>query len=221
MSENENINNSRPESDEINDKNSPNLIINLQDSVSSFNKYNNDDELMKSANNIILKPQFSSSSKYMSRNIESDLNNIYSSNSFNKNKFFSKSKINSISTEPESMVGFQSPSPKKHKKFSVFKMIEKSKNTKKNKYNYEENNKKKIDEEDTGRERKDINGTVIKKKNRKKIKISFADQINENNPLATIIDIESFKKYNVIYGMPKEEIIHKNVSSKCQCCNIF
>ena len=46
-------------------------------------------------------------------------------------KLYSKTKINSMSTDPDSNVGFHSPSPKKSKKFSFFKMVEKSKNTKK------------------------------------------------------------------------------------------
>ena len=55
------------------------------------------------------------------------------------------------------------------------------------------------------------------------MKVSFIDEIHEDQPLAKIIDIESFKKYNFIVGMPKEEHIkgtHINASN-CQCCLIF
>ena len=214
----ENENNSNQEIDEINDKNTPNLLINLQESLSSFNKSNNEDEMMKSENNIISNTKLHSSTKYISRNYDNnELKNNNSTSSMNQ-KFLSK--ITSMSTDPESIVGFHSPSPKKQKKLSIFKMMEKSKNKKK-KYNFEENLKKKIEEEDTSRERIDAYGNIIKKKNKRKYKVSFIDEVKENNPLATIIDIESFKKFNFIYGMPKEEIIHKNAKSNCQCCNIF
>jgi GGDEF domain-containing protein len=216
MSDNEN--NSNEEINEINIKDNPNLIINLQESLSSFNKSNNEEEIIKSTNiinNIILpNPQKSASNKLISRN--------YDDNDLNTRslKLYSKTKINSMSTDPDSNVGFHSPSPKKSKKFSFFKMVEKSKNTKKFS-NFQNNYQKKIEEEETGRERRDAFGNIITKKNKKKIKVSFADQINENNPLITVIDIENFKKFNYIYGMPSEEIIHKNVSSKCQCCLIY
>ena len=216
MSDNEN--NSNEEMNEINIKDNPNLIINLQESLSSFNKSNNEEEIIKSTsiiNNIILpNPQKSASNKLISRN--------YDDNDLNTRslKLYSKSKINSMSTDPDSNMGFHSPSPKKSKKFAFFKMVGKSKNKKKIS-GFQSNYEKKIEEEETGRERRDAFGNIITKKNKKKIKVSFTDQINENNPLITVIDIESFKKYNYIYGMPSEEIIHKNVSSKCQCCLIY
>ena len=215
MSDNEN--NSNEEMNEINIKDNPNLIINLQESLSSFNKSNNEEEIIKSniINNIILpNPQKSASNKLISRN--------YDDNDLNTRslKLYSKSKINSMSTDPDSNMGFHSPSPKKSKKFAFFKMVGKSKNKKKIS-GFQSNYEKKIEEEETGRERRDAFGNIITKKNKKKIKVSFTDQINENNPLITVIDIESFKKYNYIYGMPSEEIIHKNVSSKCQCCLIY
>ena len=65
----------------------------------------------------------------------------------------------------------------------------------------------------------DIYGNIINKKNRKKIKISFIDNIT-NQPLVNVIDIESFKNYNYIDGIPQEEKMY-NISSKCQCCLIF
>ena len=62
--------------------------------------------------------------------------------------------------------------------------------------------------------RKDKNGTEICKKNKKKVKISFDKQF------VNIIPIESFKKYNVIVGLPKGEKYY-NGSDDCQCCAIF
>ena len=48
------------------------------------------------------------------------------------------------------------------------------------------------------------------------------DQLHEDQPLVNVIDIESFKKYNFIIGMPKEDNIKStNVNSNCQCCIMF
>ena len=81
------------------------------------------------------------------------------------------------------------------------------------------------------KERTDRNGTVINKKNKRKIKVTFIDQINKinksnkndkndkNNKLVTVIKIESFKQYNVIVGMPKED--YYNNKSECKCCLIY
>ena len=51
--------------------------------------------------------------------------------------------------------------------------------------------------------------------------LSFADEIDEDKPLASVIDIESYKNYNYIFGMPKEDTINKNISTNCQCCILF
>ena len=81
-------------------------------------------------------------------------------------------------------------------------------------------------------ERIDRYGTVINKKNKRKIKVTFIDQINNNNnnnnnnnknKLVSVIKIESFKKYNIILGMPKEDYYlgnNKNISI-CKCCVIY
>ena len=80
----------------------------------------------------------------------------------------------------------------------------------------------KIEEEiETGRERRDYYGTEIKRKNKRKIKITFVDEINENKPLAEVINIESYKKYNYIFGMPSEANFNHNLKTNCQCCITF
>ena len=73
--------------------------------------------------------------------------------------------------------------------------------------------------EDNKIERTDRNGTVINKKNRKKVKISFIDQVDKHKKLVTEVKIESFKKYNIILGMPKEDYYDGNDknNSKCSC----
>ena len=82
---------------------------------------------------------------------------------------------------------------------------------------------KKIEEENdnTSRERRDVYGNLICKKNRRKVRVTFADEIEEEKPLASVIDIESYKKYNYIFGMPKVDTINKNITTNCQCCNVF
>ena len=67
------------------------------------------------------------------------------------------------------------------------------------------------------KERTDIYGNVICKKNKKKVKVSFVDMVT-SQPLVNITDIESFKNYNCVYGLPKEEKLEKK--SNCQCCLI-
>ena len=110
-------------------------------------------------------------------------------------------------------------SPSKKKKISSFKMIEKSKYNR----NFDSPTKRARAEQETiaGRERRDAFGNEIKRRNRKKIKVTFADQIEDKKPLVNIIDIECFKKYNYIVGLPKEDTIKNNVSANCQCCAIF
>ena len=81
--------------------------------------------------------------------------------------------------------------------------------------------KKDLPKEDSKKERTDRNGTIINKKNKKKVKVTFNDEINKNK-LVTEIKIESYKKYNLISGMPKEDY-YLGVSKKttCKCCSIY
>ena len=62
--------------------------------------------------------------------------------------------------------------------------------------------------------RKDKNGTVINKKNKKKVKITF------NIPIEDVEYIESFKKFNVIHGIPKNDY-YVPQKDNCQCCQIW
>jgi len=65
--------------------------------------------------------------------------------------------------------------------------------------------------------RKDKNGIEINKINKKKVHITFLDNISPNNKITETIIIQSYKQYNLCDNMPKEE--NKN---KCGvCCNIF
>ena len=121
-----------------------------------------------------------------------------------------------ISTEPNSL-GLKSRSSSKKKGY-FFSLISKEKRKKKelSKFavNKEENNlypEKK--------ERTDIYGNVISKKNKKNVRLSFIDNVT-TQPLVNAIEIESFKNYNFLYG-PREEKIEKTPNCKCQTCIIF
>ena len=118
-----------------------------------------------------------------------------------------------LSTEPGSIKVKNIKSP--NKRYSVFKLIEKDKKFKKDPLFIEP----KKEGESPKKQRRDIYGNVINKKNKRKIKISFIDKV-ANQPLADIIDIECFRKYNYLEGIPKEEKL-KNINTNCQCCSIF
>ena len=67
--------------------------------------------------------------------------------------------------------------------------------------------------------RTDRNGVQICKSNKKKIKVTFIDQIDQNKKFEEIIDIESIKKYNICYGLPKEDKYIKE--TVCCSCILF
>ncbi len=65
--------------------------------------------------------------------------------------------------------------------------------------------------------RTDKNGIEINKDNKKKVHITFLDDISPNNKITETVNIQSFKKFNI------EENAQKEIKlSKCsKCCNIF
>ena len=216
--------NSNMDLDNNSEKDSPNLIIKLQESFSSSNKSNNEHEIVKSLaktksntkENIFTKDTYQDhdNDKTLFTSDNSDPKNKISSSSLN---YKSKNKFN-LSSDFNSIVLPNPLSPKK-KKYSVFKMVEKTKYKKF--YESPIRQIKKEEEIETGRERRDYYGNEIKKKNKRRIKVSFLDEIQENKPLAEIINIESFKKYNYIFGMPSEANFNKNIKTNCQCCMVF
>lgn len=216
--------NSNMDLDNNSEKDSPNLIIKLQESFSSSNKSNNEHEIVKSLaktksntkENIFTKDTYQDhdNDKTLFTSDNSDPKNKISSSSLN---YKLKKKFN-LSSDSNSIVLPNPLSPKK-KKYSVFKMVEKTKYKKF--YESPIRQIKKEEEIETGRERRDYYGNEIKKKNKRRIKVTFLDEIQENKPLAEIINIESFKKYNYIFGMPSEANFNKNIKTNCQCCIVF
>ncbi len=65
--------------------------------------------------------------------------------------------------------------------------------------------------------RKDKNGIEINKDNKKKVHITFLDDISPNNKITDTINIQSFKHYNIVEKLPCE----KKTSNLSRCCNIF
>ena len=65
--------------------------------------------------------------------------------------------------------------------------------------------------------RKDKNGIEINKINKKKVHITFLDNISPNNKITETIIIQSYKKFNLCDNMPNEE----NINKCGVCCNIF
>ena len=169
--------------DVITEKNSPNLCINIQDSFSSANKSDNEYEISKSGTNPTTNSK-GSSSKNFSQNTasnalfssdNSDTKQKFSSNSLNQ-KFLSK-RLEELPTDPINNTEIKSKSPKKVR-FSMLKMVKKSKY--KNMFDTPIDLTKKIEEEEnvTGRERRDVYGNLIDKKNRRKVRVTFSDEID-------------------------------------------
>ena len=207
-------------SEEVNPKNDLKFSIKLKQSLDSSNDSRNEDEIFFSSNCLLMKNNLMSKTQPQKNKKEK----IFDSMDLEiKKKLFvseiaqkSDNKRNSeaISTEPTSIKVKNYKSPKK--RFSVIKLIEKNKRNKKDisRFAIKKEEKETSPEK---KERTDIYGNVICKKNKKNVKVSFVDKVT-SQPLVNIVDIESFKNYNYIYGIPKEEKIDKNTN--CQCCII-
>ena len=65
--------------------------------------------------------------------------------------------------------------------------------------------------------RTDKNGVEINKDNKKKVHITFLDEISPNKKITDTINIQSFKQLNIIEKLPWDD----NVPRLSKCCNIF
>lgn len=101
-------------------------------------------------------------------------------------------------------------SPTKSKKKKKLIVLEEKKKYNTNKKSYLKDEKEERKEEK--HLRKDKNGVPICRKNRRKVKISF------EKPFVIETPIESYKKYNVIIGIPKEDNFINGKLCECQCC---
>jgi hypothetical protein len=205
-----------------------------EESSSSSRKDDDDDVYFPSNIENIQKLNFISnttSSKPTNNNLEtldSDRlhlkKNLFRSNSLQKSD--SKKASEALSTSRGSDKGsfirvrnYNSP----RKRYSVFKLIEKDKRYKKDInslfFDQKKNNSKIEKEKVKVKERTDIYGNIINKKNKRKVKVSFIDRVTEQ-PLVKVIEIKSYKNFNYIEGLPKEEKLGK-VKTICVCCSIF
>ena len=210
--------------EDVNTKNDVKFSIKLKGSLDSSDSSQNDDDIFFSSNFLM-----NSNNNFLCKTAQSQRNKkslFDSEDLYIKKKLFSsevqksdnKKSSDAKSTEPVSIKVKNFNSPKK--KYSIFKLIEKEKRSKKdlNKYSFKNEKEKEIKTSPEKKERLDIFGNVISKKNKKNVRISFIDKVT-SQPLVNIVEIESFKNYNYIFGMPKEQKIDK--STNCQCCLIF
>lgn len=201
--------------------------IKLKKSLDSSNNSQNDDDIFFSTSNLLTKcnlikkenqnqnqPKVNKKEKIFD-SIDLDIKKKLFSSEIGP-KSDTKKSSEAISTEPTSIKVRNYGSPKK--RHSVVRLMEKNKNKKDiNHIFFKKEEEEKISSPDK-KERTDIYGNVICKKNKKKVKVSFVDMVT-SQPLVNITDIESFKKYNCVLGLPKEEKIEKK--SNCQCCLIY
>lgn len=207
------------------EKNELDFQIKLKKSSDDSNDSKNDEEIVFSSSSLLLRSHLITktnpkkpSRKNMFDSIDIDIKKkLFSS----ENVLKQEQKISSeaISTEPTTSVKIKNyKSPKK--RFSVIKMIEKGKKNKKRDIDHLLIKKEEEEKElcINKKERTDIYGNIISKKNKKNVKISFIDKVTMQ-PLVTVTDIECYKQYNCINGIPKEDNVDKK--SNCQCCLIY
>ena len=139
--------------------------------------------------------------------------NLFNSDNAQKSDLKKSSEV--LSTEPTSFVVKNMNSPRK--KYSVIKMVEKRKHRRDNDF-FTHKIVETKDVSSDKKERRDFFGNVIKRKNKKKVKVSFIDVVT-SQPLADVINIESFKNYNCIEGAPDED--GKATDTECVCCLVF
>ena len=155
-------------------------------------------------------------------------NNLTNSNNININKLYLSPNViqerSSNNSDHSKRRNLLSPNP-----------IQLSPNTNRGKYSSKPSNemtkvifkeppkflaiKKEINNNNNKAKRTDRNGVQICKGNKKKVKVTFIDQIDENKKFEEIIDIQSIKKYNINYGIPKEDKYIKE--TVCCSCILF
>ena len=184
----------------------------LTDNENNYNlKSSINDNFNNSDNNLIFAVN---KNKYLFQ-INSPDSNI----SINKFDKLNNSEINPINyynddNEKNSLNKKSSFSPIKKRRKIILEEKKKNRGFRRSIYALEPKEEKKEEEKEKKNYRKDKNGTEICKKNKKKVKIGFLE------PFAKIIPIESYKKYNIITNMPKEDRFIDG-KEKCQCCLLF
>ncbi len=219
------LNNSYSEkSDKSNESLSEDNIFTSQNTHSKSQGLTNIKTISKDANN---------NSNHNSEEDESYKNkiimslNIPTKNNLNSNEFSENNEQN-VQSEKKSLALSLSPLKKgRRRRNSLLDIMEKSKKDsnarRRSVINLFSQDELKFKDEISKNERKDAFGTPINKRNKRKIKVTFRDMTtcqNGTKPLAEVIPIASFKKYNYIEGTPREENLINNTAS-CQCCLIY
>ena len=192
----------------------------IQLKPSSDNSSQNDDDGIYFSTNCLLKVKSDNKTSvplsHKKKLFDSDdldfKKNLFPSDNAQKYELKKSSEV--LSTEPTSFVVKNLNSPRK--KYSVIKMVEKRKKKERNMFTNKIVETKEV--QNDKKERIDFYGNVIKKKNKKKVKVSFIDIVT-SQPLVDVINIESFKNYNFIEGLSREEGTVKK--AECVCCLIF
>ena len=198
--------------------------LKLNQSFSSSNNSENEELFFSSKNlmmraDIITKSAPPKSDKSMVKyfgsededfKLEESKKNLFCSE--NNHKIDKNRNSEAKSTEPTSIRIKNYYSPRK--RFSIVKLIEKDKFKKRGSIFANKKSEKEI--LIVKKERTDIYGNIICKKNKKNIKVSFIDKVT-TQPLVNIVAIESFKNYNYI-DETKEKI---EKTTDCQCCITF
>ena len=199
------------DTDNENENKSEYLNIQITESNKHTNNNdNNDNNVFNcSDNNLIIHHRKNkliiSSNLNMNENNDNDkVNNSVNHNIMKKNDIYNDCDNGSINKK-------SSFSPIKKRRKLVLEEKQKSKGRRRSIYATEHKEEAKNEDKKI---RKDKNGTEICKKNKKKVKISFDPHF------VNVIPIESFKKYNVIVGLPKGEKYY-NGRDDCQCCSII
>ena len=135
-----------------------------------------------------------------------------STKNIRKIKKFSKFRINKNIKSEKRLLSKSN----KNKFLTLLKISEKTKIKKKESIN----NKKKEDIPiEPKKVRYDNYGNIINRKNKKKVHIVYADELNKRS-LTEEIEIESFKRFNYVKGLPKEDLF-KSSNAFNKCCNIY
>ena len=181
-----------------------NFSLKLKPSIDSSNESQNEEEIFFSSNCLLIHSNFTSKTNSNSnhttkkRNFFDSIDNVLKkklfSSDFGQNQNLIKKNSEAKSTEPTSIRVKNFHTPKK--RFSIFKLVEKGKKNKKDKsIFFQKTEKEELPEK---KERTDIYGNVISKKNKKNVKVSFIDKVTRQ-PLANVVEIECFK--NIIIYM--------------------
>ena len=78
---------------------------------------------------------------------------------------------------------------------------------------------KRVNNDEVNSKRTDAYGTLINHKNKRNVKVTFKDRVEEKQPLIEIINIESYKQYNFmenISTLSEREAFHKERTC-CSC----